>query len=109
MRPADGITEGGRAFASRIVGQRLTYAEENALRTPGDTLHHLGRIALIMVTHNLVDAAWMLQRRVARRRVLAGLGGALHEVLRADKMLRQRRRQHFALILPAIRRIAGIL
>ena len=69
MRPADRVAE--RTVRSRpefFVSASQT-RRKTTLRTAGHTLHHLRRIALIVVAHDLIDAARMLQRWIGWRRV----------------------------------------
>ena len=89
LRPSDRINDGGDFFHVAIFadrGEQVGGFEELVFRNAGDALDHLGRIALVLLLQQLIDAARMLQREIEcglrgqswwRRRRAAGRGGGV--------------------------------
>jgi len=65
--PPNCVTDGGGAFPSGVLDQRLCNLQPLLARHTTDTLNHLRRIASEVTAHNLQNAAWMLQRRIGQR------------------------------------------
>src|SRR5262245_34359357 len=67
LRPADGVADGAGSFRARGGGVGVGDAEELGAWRAADPLDELRGVAGEMPLEQLVDAARMLQRLVARR------------------------------------------
>ena len=69
LGPSDGINNGGDFFHVAIFAdgsEEVGGLEELILRDAGDTFHHFGCVALILLLQQLIDAARMLQGEIER-------------------------------------------
>ena len=65
LRPSDCVDDGGDFLHVAIFadgGEEVGGLEKLILRNAGDALDHLGRVALVLLLQQLIDAARMLKR-----------------------------------------------
>src|SRR5919204_3611498 len=82
LRPADGVAEGARPIASRVVADRLAVVEELLDRATARLRDELRCVARVVLLQELEDASRVLERLVLGRRLAVLQAAAVAAVAR---------------------------